>query len=95
MSKSASLVRVGIAYVVAVAVGAAWLLLGPDTAHLWLDALIADTLATLVIFGFSRAHHNSSFYDAWWSVRHLCWRSTGGRPGRSGSTTSGAGWSSA
>ena len=42
--------------------------LGPDTAHLWLDGLIADTLATLVIFGFSRAHHNSSFYDAWWSV---------------------------
>ena len=68
MSKSASLVRVGFAYVVAVAVGAAWLLLGPDTAHLWLDGLIADTLATLVIFGFSRAHHNSSFYDAWWSV---------------------------
>ena len=68
MSKSASLVRVGIAYVVAVAVGAAWLWLGPDTAHLWLDALIADILATLVIFGFSRAHHNSSFYDAYWSV---------------------------
>ena len=68
MSKRASLVRVGVAYVVAVVVGAAWLWLGPDTTHLWLDGLIADTLATLVIFGFSRAHHNSSFYDAWWSV---------------------------
>ena len=68
MSKSASLLRVGGAYVVAIAVGAAWLWLGPDTPHLWLDGLIADTLATLVIFVFSRAHHNSSFYDAWWSV---------------------------
>ena len=43
MSKSASLVRVGFAYVVAVAVGAAWLWFGPDTGHLWLDGLIADT----------------------------------------------------
>ncbi|GAA1794952.1 DUF1295 domain-containing protein [Nocardioides hankookensis] len=68
MSKAASLTRVLLAYVVAVAVGAAWLYLGPDTGHLWLDGLVADVLATLVIFGFSRAHHNSSFYDAWWSV---------------------------
>jgi len=41
---------VGLAYVVAVAVGAVWLWRGPDTQHLWLDGLIADTLATLVIF---------------------------------------------
>lgn len=68
MSKRASLVRVGIAYALAVTVGAAWLGLGPHTSYLWLDGLIADSLATLVIFGFSRAHHNSSFYDAWWSV---------------------------
>ena len=53
---------------IAIAVGAAWLYLGPDTAHLWLDGLIADLLATLVIFVFSRIHHNSSFYDAYWSV---------------------------
>jgi len=68
VSKAASLTRVLLAYVVAIAVGAAWLYLGPDTDHLWLDGLIADLLATLVIFGFSRAHHNSSFYDAYWSV---------------------------
>jgi steroid 5-alpha reductase family enzyme len=68
LTKTRSLVRVAIAYVVAVGVGAAWLYAGPDTAHLWLDSLIADLLATLVIFGFSRAHHNSSFYDAYWSV---------------------------
>jgi steroid 5-alpha reductase family enzyme len=68
VSKAASLTRVLLAYVVAVAVGAAWLYLGPDTGQLWLDGLIADLLATLVIFGFSRVHHNSSFYDAYWSV---------------------------
>lgn len=68
MSRSRSLAHVLLAYVVAIAVGAAWLYAGPDTAYLWLDGLIADVLATLVIFGFSRAHHNSSFYDAYWSV---------------------------
>lgn len=68
MSKTASLVRVTLAYAIAVAVGFAWLAWGPDTDHLWLDALVADVLATVVIFGFSRAHGNSSFYDAYWSV---------------------------
>lgn len=68
LSRSASFARVALAYVLAIGVGAAWLYLGPDTAHLWLDGLIADVLATLVIFVFSRLHHNSSFYDAYWSV---------------------------
>jgi steroid 5-alpha reductase family enzyme len=35
---------------------------------MWLDSLIADVLATLVVFAFSRAYRNSSFYDAFWSV---------------------------
>lgn len=68
LTRSASFARVALAYVLAIGVGAAWLYLGPDTAHLWLDGLIADVLATLVIFVFSRIHHNSSFYDAYWSV---------------------------
>lgn len=68
LSKSASLWRVTAAYVVAIAVAAAWLGLGPSTDRLWLDALIADILATIVIFAFSRAYRNSSFYDAYWSV---------------------------
>jgi steroid 5-alpha reductase family enzyme len=34
---------------------------------LWLT-LTADVVATLVIFAFSRAFDNSSFYDAYWSV---------------------------
>jgi steroid 5-alpha reductase family enzyme len=68
MSKAQSLTRVCVAYAVAILVGAAWLYRGPDTGRLWLDGLIADLLATLAIFGFSRLHHNSSFYDAYWSV---------------------------
>lgn len=68
MSKGRSLALVTVAYVVAVAVAAAWLYLGPSTDRLWLDAFIADVLATLVIFVFSRIYRNSSFYDAFWSV---------------------------
>ncbi|MCP9274714.1 DUF1295 domain-containing protein [Mycolicibacterium arenosum] len=67
-SKGASLAIVTVAYVIAVAVGLAWLIWGPTTERLWLDTLIADLLATLVIFAFSRAYRNSSFYDAYWSV---------------------------
>ena len=68
MSKNASLIRVLIAYVVCFAAAGAWLAWGPSTDKLWLDTLIADLVATLVIFGFSRAYKNSSFYDAYWSV---------------------------
>jgi steroid 5-alpha reductase family enzyme len=67
-SKAASLAIVTLAYVVAIAVAAAWLIWGPTTGRLWLDTLIADLLATLVVFAFSRAYRNSSFYDAYWSV---------------------------
>ena len=68
MSKAESILRVFVAYVVAFGAGAAWLYLGPDTDHLWLDGLIADLVATLVVFAASRLHRNSSFYDAYWSV---------------------------
>ncbi|MEI7546198.1 MAG: DUF1295 domain-containing protein [Mycobacteriaceae bacterium] len=68
MSKGRSLALVTLAYVVAVAVGLGWLYWGPLTGRLWLDTLIADVLATAVIFGFSRVYRNSSFYDAYWSV---------------------------
>ncbi|KDE99728.1 membrane protein [Mycolicibacterium aromaticivorans JS19b1 = JCM 16368] len=68
-SKAKSLWLVTAAYVVAVAAGAGWLLYGPPaTGRLWLDAFIADVIATLVVFVFSRAYRNSSFYDAFWSV---------------------------
>lgn len=68
MSKARSLLLVTLAYVVAIAAAAAWLYLGPSTGRLWLDTLIADVVATVVIFVFSRAYRNSSFYDAYWSV---------------------------
>lgn len=67
-SKTRSLALVGVAYVVALAAGAAWLVWGVPSGRLLLDTLIADLLATLVIFVFSRAYGNSSFYDAYWSV---------------------------
>ncbi len=68
MSKAASLCLISSAYVVAVGMAGAWLAWGPGTGRLWLDTLIADLLATLVIFIFSRRFGNSSFYDAYWSV---------------------------
>ncbi len=68
MSRGRSLLRVAAAYVVAIGVGVLWLALGPRTDWRWLDALIADVLATLVVFAASRLHRNSSFYDAYWSV---------------------------
>jgi steroid 5-alpha reductase family enzyme len=68
VTKTASLVRITAAYTVAISVAAVWLIWGPTTAWLWLDTLIADVLATVVIFVFSRAYRNSSFYDAYWSV---------------------------
>ena len=42
-------------------------LLGSDLAAPW-NALLADVVATVVIFCFSAAYRNSSFYDAYWSV---------------------------
>lgn len=67
-AKGRALTLVTLAYLIAVAVGAAWLLWAPGTGRLWLDTLIADVLATLVVFVFSRIYRNSSFYDAYWSV---------------------------
>lgn len=68
MGKGRALALVAVAYVVAIAAAAAWLLWGPRTGRLWLDTLIADVVATLVVFVFSRVYRNSSFYDAYWSV---------------------------
>ena len=66
--KTSSLAIVTGLYVVAVAAGVGWLYLGLDTAYLWLDALLADLVATAVVFAGSRIVHNSSCYDAYWSV---------------------------
>jgi len=68
MTRTRSLALVAVAYIVAIVVAAGWLAWGPATGRLWLDTLIADVLATLVVFAFSRRYRNSSFYDAFWSV---------------------------
>jgi steroid 5-alpha reductase family enzyme len=68
MTKTQSMIRVAVAYLCAIAAGAAWLVWGSDSGRLWADVLVADLIATLVIFTASRIHHNSSFYDAYWSV---------------------------
>jgi steroid 5-alpha reductase family enzyme len=67
-SKAWSLALVGATYLVAVGLATVWLGLGVHTGRLWLDSLVADVLATLVVFVFSRLYGNSSFYDAYWSV---------------------------
>ncbi|MCX6401812.1 MAG: DUF1295 domain-containing protein [Propionibacteriales bacterium] len=68
MSKSKSLARVGLVYLIAFGAATVWLVWGPDTEWLWLDGLIADLIATVVVFGGSRVLHNSSCYDPYWSV---------------------------
>lgn len=68
MSKGRSLGTVAAAYLVAIAAAGTWLWIGPRSGRMWLDTLIADLVATAVIFGFSRGFRNSSFYDAYWSV---------------------------
>jgi steroid 5-alpha reductase family enzyme len=86
-ARGESFARVVATYAVAIAVAAGWLLAGPDTGHLWLDALVADVLATLVVFASSRLHRNSSLYDAYWSVAPpllMLWWWTEREPGTGG-----------
>lgn len=64
--KASGLWRILWAYVACLAAAAAVLWLWPLPAP-W-NAWVADVVATLVVFGFSRAYRNSSFYDAYWSV---------------------------
>lgn len=68
LSKSASLARVGLVYLIAFGAATVYLVAGPDTDHLWLDGLIADLIATALVFAGSRTLKNSSCYDPYWSV---------------------------
>lgn len=65
--RSRALLLVTISYVTALAAGWATILAAPIEHPLWL-AFAADCVATVVIFGWSYAYDNSSFYDAYWSV---------------------------
>ena len=68
VDKARGLRAIVLAYMLALGTACAWLAWGPSTHVLWLDTLIADVAATMVIFVFSRSYGNSSFYDAYWSV---------------------------
>jgi Predicted membrane protein len=64
------LVRVALAYAAALAMALAvgWAM---RDHHPILVAAAADLVATLVVFGFSVGHNNSSLYDPYWSVAPL------------------------
>jgi steroid 5-alpha reductase family enzyme len=66
-SRTRALLLVALSYVVALGVGWATVAFAPieDPIH---RTLAADVLATFVIFAWSMAYDNSSFYDAYWSV---------------------------
>lgn len=61
----------GVAFAAAAAVFWASAGLGGDDLALMGRVALADVVATVVVFGFSRAFDNSSFYDAYWSVAPL------------------------
>lgn len=56
-----------LAYLLALSAAGLTVVLMRDMSPL-LQVLVADVVATLVIFAFSRLFDNSSFYDAYWSV---------------------------
>src|SRR3546814_18923257 len=64
--KTSALALITLAYIACIAAGAA-VLYGLHLPALW-DTLVADVVATIVIFAFSRVYRNSSFYDAYWTV---------------------------
>lgn len=63
---SKDLIPITVAY--AVAILAAVVTLAILDTGLLMKTFIADVVATVVIFAFSRYYKNSSFYDAYWSV---------------------------
>lgn len=65
--RSRALALIAASYVMAIAAGIATLAYAPIEDPLW-RTLAADAVATVVIFGWSMAFDNSSFYDAYWSV---------------------------
>lgn len=67
MPRSRALGLVTLSYVLALAAGWITIRVAPIEDPIWLT-LAADVVATFVIYGFSMAYDNSSFYDAYWSV---------------------------
>lgn len=69
--KIPSLIIVACAYIVAITAGVTSYLFIPIPAEFWVKLLVADVIATTVIFIFSLIFRNASMYDAYWSVQPL------------------------
>ena len=65
--KTRGLLTVLLAYIIAIFTGFISILFTNNLSNM-LQILIADILATFVIYSFSVAYKNSSFYDPYWSV---------------------------
>lgn len=68
MSKTAALALVTCAYVAGLAGAAAAVVFYPGPQVPWVLVAVGDLVGTLIVFGFSVAFRNTSFYDAYWSV---------------------------
>ena len=68
-SRSLSFLVVTMVYVAAAAAGTAFFLKLPF--EYWLNLLIADIAATVVVFAFSVIFGNASVYDPYWSVQPI------------------------
>ena len=68
-SRAISFIIVAVVYVLASIVGI--LTYGALNLSLWLKILIADTVATVVVFVFSLIFCNASVYDPYWSVQPI------------------------
>ena len=65
--KTKGLLTVLLAYTLAIFLGAYSISFVTHLGAMW-QILVADVVATFVIYGFSVAYKNSSFYDPYWSV---------------------------
>lgn len=66
-TRAQSFAWIVLAYVVAIAAGIGCVMWAPFDGPIY-NAAFADVVATCVIFAFSVAFSNSSYYDAYWSV---------------------------
>jgi steroid 5-alpha reductase family enzyme len=69
-ARTRALIQVALAYLVALAAAAITMALvaGAGVSSTLVQLALADLVATLVVFGFSVRHDNSSVYDPYWSV---------------------------
>ena len=68
-NRALSFFVIALAYVIAISVGVITYIHMP--AVLWLRILVADVMATVVVFIFSVALRNASVYDPYWSVQPI------------------------